>query len=115
MPLSFRRLVPVVFVVCAALLSAGCESNNKGKIVGKWSAEGGLLVFEFTSDGRFIASGAVSVTGKYSLGAGDTVNLSNLSPPLDGKTRSREKITITGDSMSVAGGSGKSTTFTRMK
>jgi hypothetical protein len=72
-------------------------------------------VFEFTADGRFLATGVNTITGKYSLGAGDNVTLSELNPPLSGKTRSREKITINGDTMTVAGTGGKSMTFTRMK
>ena len=36
MSLTLRRFAPVLFIACAALLTAGCGSNNKGKIVGKW-------------------------------------------------------------------------------
>lgn len=110
------RNVALALVAAFALLAAGCESNNKGKIVGKWSAPNGA-VFEFTADGQFIASNAgPTIRGRYSLGAGDTVNLTDLSPPLEGKTRTREKITITGDSMSVAGGRGQAPVlFTRQK
>lgn len=109
------RNAAFALIAVLALLGAGCESKNKGKIVGKWSAPNGA-VFEFTADGRFIASGGVTIQGKYSLGAGDTVYLNDLTPPLEGKTRTREKITITGDSMLVAGGPGSSAvTFTRVK
>lgn len=105
----------LALVAALALLATGCKSNNEGKIVGKWSAPNGAI-FEFTADGQFIATGGQTIRGRYSLGAGDTVNLTNLSPPLSGKTRTREKITITGDSMVVAGGPGEpSVTFTRVK
>jgi hypothetical protein len=72
-------------------------------------------MMEFTSDGQFIMSGAVNSRGKYSLGAGDTVNLSDLSPPMEGHTKSREKITITGDTLILANPKGNPTTFTRVK
>ena len=110
------RAFALSLVAAFALFAAGCESNNKGKIVGKWQATGAVpLVFEFTADGRFIASAAgIELTkGKYSLGMGDTVNLTELSPPMEGKTKGREKITITGDTMNVAGE--KPLTFNRMK
>ncbi len=118
-------MVPVsrtfVFALLAgfALLAAGCESKNKGKIVGKWRVTNGDvpanlgpdagMFFEFTADGTFRAYAALGgqtierTKGKYSLGTGDTVNLSDLSPALDGKTKSREKITINGDNMTIAG------------
>ena len=41
MPLTFRRIAPVLLVACLGLI-AGCgSSNNKGKIVGKWKIAGG--------------------------------------------------------------------------
>jgi hypothetical protein len=105
----------LVAFVGLALLAAGCSSNNKGKIVGKWTAGGGILTMEFTEDGQFIMSGAVNTKGKYSLGAGDSVTLSNLNPPMEGHTESREKITITGDTLLLANPKGNPTTFTRVK
>lgn len=35
MPLSLRRIAPLVLLACAGLV-AGCSSNNKGKIEGRW-------------------------------------------------------------------------------
>jgi hypothetical protein len=113
--MHFTRTAFLAVFAGLALLSAGCESNNKGKIVGKWSAGGGLLMMEFTSDGQFVMSGAASSRGTYTLGAGDTVDLKNLSPPMDGHTASREKITITGDTLLLANPKGNPTTFTRVK
>jgi hypothetical protein len=49
------------------------------------------------------------------LGMSDNVAFTNLDPPLDGKTRSSERIVIDGDTMTV-GGRGKDRTyrFTRL-
>lgn len=135
MLLAPRKLA---FVVLAglALVAAGCGSNNKGKIVGKWKADSvgdgdpkmaqlgddmGLF-FEFSADGKFNAS--VSILGttkevgsaKYSLGSGDWVNLTDINPPQqDGKTQSKEKVTINGDKMTILGENNKTMTFTRVK
>lgn len=113
---TVRKVAFIAFAV-VALFATGCNSNNKGKIVGKWQAKGAIpLVFEFTADGQFVATalGTTVTKGRYSLGSGDTVNLSDLSPALEGKTRSREKITITGDTMVVAGNKSADMTFTRV-
>lgn len=105
-----------LLVLALALAAAGCSSNNKGKIVGKWETGGGKLVFEFTDDGRFIASGVVSATGNYSLGSGDWVFLRNISPPLkNNQTKSKDKIVINGDTMTIDSEKGDKLTFNRMK
>ncbi len=115
--LSASRNLALSLLAVFAMFATGCKSNNEGKIVGKWAGEGGIPVFEFTADGKFTATalGATITSGKYSLGTSDTVNLSGLTPPMDGKARSRERITISGDKMTVAGNGGKNLTFTRMK
>jgi hypothetical protein len=133
-----HRLLTASLLAVVVLSTAGCSSNNTGKIVGKWKATavngagaidgqlGGLpddsgMYFEFTADGKFHAYGMVAgqrmdvSSATYSLGSGDTVNLSNLSPPQNGKTRSRETVTINGDTMTIKGEGGKSLTFTRVK
>jgi hypothetical protein len=52
----------------------------------------------------------------YSLGSGDTVNFKNINPPTKtGATRSRDKIKIDGDTMTVATESGENLVLTRMK
>ena len=131
------RSIAFLVLASAALLAAGCGSNNKGKIVGKWKAtavsgagaegmdlgaaagDGGMFM-EFTEDGRFkmylsaMGQQMELGSGKYSLGMGDTVTLSDLSPPQDGKTTSRESITIKGDTMTLKGEAGKSITLTRV-
>ena len=131
---------PMVLVLCFVALSlASCSSSNKGKIVGKWkandipeTAKKGLppgatidLYFEFTADGRFIVSGELGMfgtkeskevaTGNYSLGMGNSVTIDNIKPPLDGKTKGREKISINGDTMTVDSENGQKLTFTRVK
>jgi hypothetical protein len=130
---------PLALAVCAlALCLASCSSSNKGKIVGKWktvampdTAKQGIpagatvdMYFEFTADGRFIVTGEVSfagmkqtkevATGKYSLGMGSTVTISDITPPLDGKSKSREKIVINGDTMTLDTEKGEKITLTRV-
>jgi hypothetical protein len=120
-------------VAALALFAAGCGSNNAGKIVGRWKAEkvdlpiGPVgpqdLVWEFGEDGAFTISWVnqetgvadTKVRGRYTLGLADTVKLTDLDPPLDGKTRAAEKVAIDGDTMTV-GGAGKDQTyrFTRL-
>ncbi|AWM37986.1 hypothetical protein GobsT_39420 [Gemmata obscuriglobus] len=113
MPLLSRNAA--LALITFALLVTGCESHNRGKIVGQWKAADGAM-FEFTADGRFIASGGATIQGRYSLGSGDTVYLNDLDPPLKGARRTRERISITGDTMNLAGGrSTPSKTFTRVK
>jgi len=101
MALAPRRLA---FLALAGLaLAAGCSSNNKGKIEGKWKvvalpekAEakakedfeqmaklGTFAYFEFKADGDVaFGSGKAGETqelgsvGKYKLGSGDTVDIS---------------------------------------
>ncbi len=118
--------------VTLALAAAGCSSNNTGKIVGRWRADitdapigPADVVWEFTEDGNFSVSSVVLgpagpharkvASGRYMLGMSDNVAFTNLDPPLDGKTRSSERIVIDGDTMTV-GGRGKDRTyrFTRL-
>lgn len=123
---------PVVFALLAGfvLLAAGC-SDNKNKIVGRWKAssdqaepsnmpaEAGMF-FEFTADSQFrayMSAGGKTIDlakGRYRLGAGSAVYLTDLSPAMSGKTRTKEKITITGNTMSIAGEDGKTITLTRV-
>lgn len=130
-----RRIAFGLFAT--ALVAAGCSSNNTGKIVGKWKASiaelglhappnvQGYGVLEFTADNKYILTAHIdqgggmqtrtAQTATYKLGWGDTVNLTDISPPLpDKKTRSRETIKIDGDRMTVTMKEGKTATFTRM-
>jgi hypothetical protein len=113
-----------------ALIAAGCNSNNTGKIVGRWQADvadaprgpngPAGVVWEFAEDGSFTVSrvelgpagpNEIRVaSGRYTLGLQDNVAFSNLDPPLEGKTRSSERIVIEGDTMTV-GGRGKDRTY----
>jgi hypothetical protein len=118
----------VLLVGCGlALLAAGWGSNNKDSIVGKWKtadSDRTAVVFEFTADGQFIATTEgepgdkaeppVVIRGHYSLGTGHWVTLSDVAPPLDGKTHSREHIVIRGDTMTIDD-DGTAQTFTRVK
>jgi len=121
--------------VALALVAAGCNSNSTGKIVGRWRADitdapigpngPADVVWEFTEDGSFTVFRVVPgrpppntdkvSAGRYLLGTGDSVTITNLDPPLDGKTRATERIVIDGDTMTV-GGRGKDRTyrFTRL-
>ena len=91
-------------VACLLLAVPACMSNNKGKIVGKWSVTGGSalpggmmppgtqMIMEYKSDGKFtwtVEANGVSqmvMSGDYSLGMGDNVTWSNLSPLVEGKS-----------------------------
>ena len=121
--------------VTLALVAAGCSSNNTGKIVGRWRADIADVpigpdgptdvVWEFTEDGTFTVSRVISgreppitervASGRYMLGLNDNVSFTNLDPPLEGKSRSSERVVVNGDTMTV-GGRGKDRTykFTRL-
>lgn len=101
------RTPALALVAALALFATGCKSNNEGKIVGKWAGTNGV-VFEFTADGQFLVNGGQTARARYSLGTGDNVTLTNLSPPTkEGATRSRERISITGDTMTIASSRGE--------
>jgi hypothetical protein len=136
-----RRKVAFLVLSGLALAAAGCgKSNNEGKIVGKWKAtavpgmspeeqkklndlppEALSAVIEFTADGRMIMSlnmlgqSQQLGTAKYTLGSGDWVNLTDLSPPQNGKTQSRDRVVISGDTMTVDTEKGEKITLTRVK
>ena len=107
------RTSALAALALAAALLVGCESNNKGKIEGKWKVvsgtgsssgeyeknakEGVFLYFEFRPDGTFALGqwiemgeekkgiGKEVLTAKYKLKSGDTVELTNLPKELQGK------------------------------
>jgi len=105
---AFARWTGILIVCLLAVATTSC-SNNSGKIVGKWQAQGrfaddnsGATVLEFTSDGRYIWSigNDEILTAKYSLGAGDSVTLRDVSlPQKGGFTKVGVKVTIKGDTM----------------
>lgn len=121
--------------VLLALVAAGCESRNSGKIAGRWKADSvdlpigpngpAEIVWEFTEDGNFAIYRVLPdkpepnteklASGRYTLGLADSVTLTNLTPPLDGKNRLSEKLVIDGDKMVVGGrGSDPTYRFTRL-
>ena len=142
--LAVSRKCSFVLLTTVALVATGCGSNNAGKIEGKWQAtslpglgekeaaafkmlgEGNVkLVMEFAG-GKMTMTVNINMLGQsktqqvasadYSLGSGDTVNFTNLKPPAkNGATKSRDKITINGDTMTIAMESGENVTLTRMK
>ena len=123
------RLTRMLAVACLLLAVPACMSNNKGKIVGKWESTGGsalqvpgappmFMTLDFKADGAFtMAVGAQgmgvvkTINGKYSLGFGDSVTLSNLSEPIAGHTTHRETITIVGNQLTMKDSDGKFVTF----
>ena len=115
---------PTILVVLSTLHGvAVAGSDNAGKIVGEWKIDGDArMFFEFSDKGDFRAYVAfgeqtIEVTkGRYCAQARDAVLLFDLDPTLDGKRRGREKITISGDTMTIAAGKdGQALTFTRLK
>lgn len=128
------RKVALLVVCGVALVATACSSNNKGKIEGKWKATsipdmpagvpaGAVqMVMEFTADGKMVMNMELLGTKQevmsadYSLGSGDWVFFTNMKPtPKDGKTKSKDKITITGDNLTIDDEKGKTMSFTRVK
>jgi hypothetical protein len=143
--LSASRKVAFVLLAALALIATGCGSNNKGKIEGKWKAtsvpgmdekekaalkmigeDNVAVIMEFTADGKMKLSASLNMLGKsqtkemvtadYKLGSGDWVFFSNMNPPpKDGKTKSKDKIVINGDTMTIDTEKGEKITLTRVK
>lgn len=127
---SIARPARWVALLLLAACLAGCKSENEGKIVGKWRVNSAVsdvkrpplgttvhIDYEFTADNRVECVSTVTVggqterttifTAKYKLGPGNSVNLMDISPPIDGMTSSTERINITGDHMSISSGTKK--------
>lgn len=113
----------LVLVVGSA---AGCGSKNKGKIEDtKWSSRqttvqgnivpAGALKLEFNKDGTMVYRILdQSYPGKYSLGWGENVTIT-LDRPLEGQKVHREKISISGDRMTMTDPDGTTVEFERVK
>ena len=141
--LLVQRKIALLVFASLALAVSGCGSNNAGKIVGKWKAttipgmsedqkaklkqlgpDAVSVIMEFTEDGRMTASARISMFGqtqtqevasaKYSLSSGDWVVFSDLKPVVDGKSTSRDKIVIQGDTMTIETDKGEKITLNRM-
>ena len=112
-------------LLTAILLTCGCKSNNKGKIEGKWSSIAstvkgqavpeGLLKLEFGTDGSLVYStGPITFKGTYSLGMGDSVTL-KLDKELAGRKTHVEKVSISGDRLTMTDSDGTAMTFKKVK
>lgn len=114
-------------VLAAVLCTAGCNSNNKGKIEGtKWTSQEyslkgksnppGALVLEFTPEGRFTytVKGGPTHTGSYSLNWGDGVIL-HLDQPLEGNKTHRQRVVIKDQTMQFIDADGTSITFDKVR
>ena len=120
--------------VLVSVLSVGLpdpvKSNNEGKIVGKWESTGGnalppgiYMNLEFTKEGKFSMTvgmkgaedkPAAVITGKYTLGSGDEVTLSDLSQPVSGKLTHKETVTIKDKELTMKDADGKAVIFKKM-
>jgi hypothetical protein len=131
------HLAAVLRVAGAVVLlsSAGCGSNNKGKIEGtRWSSlattvtiqehgpqvlPAGALHLEFGADGKLVMrSGPVTMTGTYVLGAGDVVTLifdREADRNLAERKTHTEKVAITGDRLTMTDSEGTSVTFEKVE
>lgn len=119
------RLTGITALAVLCVAAMGCSSNNKGKIEGtKWSCidqpiqggrlTAGLMTLEFKADGGFImVAGPTTITGKYSLGTGDTVTL-DLDQPLEGQKKHAEKVKISGNQLEMIDSDGKSIKFSKV-
>jgi uncharacterized protein (TIGR03067 family) len=126
-PVACGKLAPLLlaFVLagCQMNLGNGGPSNNKGKIEGTyWRNQAGsircfffrtdLIRMDFRGDGTVIMqAGPERITGKYELGAGDTVYLS-LDKAFAGSKNFSETIVISGGAMVMSDPDGTSITFT---
>jgi hypothetical protein len=119
---SIRQLACTLIVI----LLVGCESTNKGKIEGtKWENEaatvdgkdlpGGRIKLEFGSDGKLVYDVVVAqrYNGTYSLGMGDNVTF-NLDQEIKGQKQHREKISITGDRLTMKDPGGTAMSFSKV-
>jgi uncharacterized protein (TIGR03066 family) len=124
-----RRPLALALLACFLFLS-GCQSNNEGKIVGRWRVTNftGLSksqmrqiysVLEFREDGTMrwrvpTGKGSRIITGTYQLGFGDLVTF-HLDEELQGRKTHTERVTIDGDTLVMKDSDGTSGTFVRMR
>jgi hypothetical protein len=135
-PLCSLPIAVLALFLCASVLLAASDkppkkpakkaSNNKGHIEGtKWTSEAttvkginiraGLLKLEFGKDGSLVyVAGAQRLTGKYTLGEGDSVTL-HLDKELAGRKDHKEKIVIKKDKLTMTDSDGTSLTFVKAK
>jgi hypothetical protein len=112
------RQTLLVFAVLVVFLTAGCSSQNTGKLEGKtWSSlptmikgkalPAGALVLEFTAEASASADGKVSYTiddtkyeGKYSLTRGNTV-VFRFDKEIAGRKVHTEQIVVDGNRLTM--------------
>jgi uncharacterized protein (TIGR03066 family) len=119
---SMRRLVLLTGFVLLSL--SGCSSNNTGKIVGTWELTGGRPpgareIWEFTAAGKVSVQMSIgarnkSLTGTYSLGSGDTVQL-HFTEAVGGSKHHAQSMQIKGDELTMSDLDGTKSTFKRAK
>jgi hypothetical protein len=118
--------------VAVALLGAGCDSENKGKIEGtKWSSNAGTIkgqqlsagqiVLEFNKDGSMELSvtdqtgnNRKAYPGNYTLGIGDIV-VFHLDKELSGMKTHAEHISIKNGELTMTDSDGTRGVFSRRK
>lgn len=127
------RLTVLGSLALALVFLVGCKSGNKDKIVGTWESTAPIppgtdkdlglkCTIEFTADGEFTIYESSPSTprealnsGKYSLGDGDTVLLTDITPSKrDGRTSSTESISINGDALTMKFDKSSSMTFKKV-
>ncbi len=125
------KTVVSVCVVAVALLGAGCDSDNKGKIEGtKWSSNAGTIkgqqlssgqiVLEFFKDGTMELSvsdrsgNRKGYSGNYTLEVGDIV-IFNLDKELSGMKTHAEHISIKNGELTMTDSDGTRGVFSRRK
>jgi hypothetical protein len=102
----------------------GIPSKDKEGL-SKFPPDAAYVMMEFTADGRMIGTMNLKqgesvnsqevMSAKYSLGSGDWVNFTDMKPAQDGKTKSKDKIVINGDTMTIQTEKGEKINLTRMK
>lgn len=114
-----------LLLATSVLLLAGCVSNNRGKIVGKWvstplTIKGeplppGALWLIFAADGKVEArAGERTFTGTYALGKGYQVTL-KFTEPLAGRRKHQETIVVDGDELQMMDSDGVYARFNRVE
>lgn len=125
------RAASLLAVAAVAVGQAGCESNNVGLLEDtKWSSayvpdfkgisgRGVTMTLTFHADGKFgmgVSGPAASmnISGKWKLGWGSYVTLSDLSMPLGGVTAHTESVVVAGDTLTMSDSDGTKIVFTKI-
>jgi hypothetical protein len=118
------RKVGVSVLCLAALVAAGCGGGLKDQIQGKWShkekAEAvgmkleGEMTYEFLPDGTVKTSGgamgfSMEGSGKYTVVDANTIEIEG------GGKKTKMKVSVSGDKLTMTGEDGKALEFTKVK